>query len=109
VTTQLQLINIIIIIIIIIIKWKLLCENIVKEIKQYQKKCLQHAQRMDTIEYQNKHYNIEQKDEGTLDDRRRDGGTNFILRIKKQETRLNFHENDDDDDTDDDNYNFLAD
>jgi len=52
------------------------------------------------IEYQNKHYmyNIDQKDEGTLDDRRRDGGTNFILRIKEQETRLNLQEHDDDDD-----------
>jgi len=32
-----------------------------------------------------------------LDDRRRDGGTNFILRIKEQETCLTFHEHDDDD------------
>jgi len=37
-----------------------------------------------------------------LDDRRRDGGTNFILRIKGQETRLNLQEHDDDDDDDDD-------
>jgi len=50
------------------------------------------------IKYQNKHYNIDQKDEGTLDDRRRDEGTNFILRIKEQETRLTPHEHDDDDD-----------
>ena len=41
---------------------------------------------------------IDQKDEGTLDDRRKDGGTNFILRIKEQETRLTLHEHDDDDD-----------
>ena len=40
-------------------------QNIVKEIKQYQKKWLQHVQRMDTNDYQNKHYNINQKDEGT--------------------------------------------
>jgi len=33
-----------------------------------------------------------------LDDRRRDGGTNFILRIKEQETRLTLYEHDDDDD-----------
>jgi len=39
-------------------------QNIVKEIKQYQKKWLQHVQRMDT-DYQNKHYNINQKNEGT--------------------------------------------
>ena len=48
-------------------------------------------------DYQNKHYNINQKDEGTLDDRGRDGGTNFILRIKEQETRLTLQEHDDDD------------
>ena len=46
-------------------------------------------------DYQNKHYNIRQKDEGTQDDRGRDGGTNFILRIKEQETRLTFQEHDD--------------
>ena len=51
-------------------------------------------------DYQNKHYNINQKDEGTLDDRGRDGGTNFILRIKEQETRLTLQEHDDDDDDD---------
>jgi hypothetical protein len=39
-----------------------------------------------------------QKDEGTEDDRQRDGGTNFILRIKGQETRIIFHEHDADDD-----------
>ena len=58
------------------------------------------------IEYQNKHYNIDQKDEGTEDDRRRDGGTNFILRIKKQETHLTLQELDDDDDDDDDKSKF---
>ena len=47
-------------------------------------------------DYQNKHYNISQKDEGTLDDRGVDGGTNFILRIKEQETRLTLQEHDDD-------------
>ena len=47
-------------------------------------------------EYQNKHYNINQKDEGTQDDRGRDGGTNFILRIKEQETCLTLQEHDDD-------------
>ena len=49
-------------------------------------------------DYQNNHYNINQKDEGTLDDRGKDGGTNFILRIKEQETRLTLQEHDDDDD-----------
>jgi hypothetical protein len=32
--------------------------------------------------YLNKHYNINQKDEDTYEDRERDGGTNFILRIQ---------------------------
>ena len=53
-------------------------------------------------DYQNKHYNINQKDEEIQDDRGRDGGTNFISRIKEQETRLNLQEHDDDDDDDDD-------
>jgi hypothetical protein len=35
-----------------------------------------------------------------LDDRRRDGGTNSTLRIKKQGTHLNLNEHDDDDDDD---------
>jgi hypothetical protein len=47
------------------------------------------------IEYQNKRYIIKQKDEGT-EDRGRDGGTNFILRIKEQETHLILHKHDDD-------------
>ena len=54
-------------------------------------------------DYQNKHYNINQKDEETLDDRGRDGGTNFILRIKEEETCLTLQEHDDDDDDDDKN------
>ena len=53
-------------------------------------------------EHQNKRYNINQKDERTQDDRGRDGGNNFILRIKEQETRLILHEHDDDDDDDND-------
>ena len=44
---------------------------------------------------------MNQKDERTKDDRGRDGGTNFILRIKEQETCLNLQEHDDDDDDDD--------
>ena len=40
-------------------------QNIVKGIKQYQEKWLQHVQRMDTNRIPNKHYNINQKDEGT--------------------------------------------
>jgi hypothetical protein len=33
---------------------------------------------------------------------KKNGGTNFILRIKEQETRLIFHEHDDDDNDDND-------
>jgi len=57
--------------------------------------------------YQNKEYNINQKDEGKQDDRGRDRGTNFILRIKEQETRLTLQEHDDDDDDDDDDIFFI--
>ena len=77
-------------------------QNIVKEIKQYHEKWLQHVQRMDTNRIPNKRYNINQKDEGTEDDRGRDGGTNFILRIKEQEKHLILNEHDDDDNDDDD-------
>jgi hypothetical protein len=41
------------------------------------------------IDYQNKHYNIDRKDEGTRDDQGRGGGTNFILRIKEQDNTPN--------------------
>ena len=40
-------------------------QNIVKEIKQYQKKWLQMYRGWTQTDYQNKHYNINQKDEGT--------------------------------------------
>jgi len=50
-----------------------------------------------TFQYikQSKHYNINPKDEGTWNDRGRDGGTKIILRIKEQETRLTLYEDDD--------------
>jgi len=51
-------------------------------------------------EYQDKHYNINQKDEGTQDDRGRNRGTNLILKINEQETRLTIHQHNDDDDDD---------
>jgi hypothetical protein len=44
------------------IREKYWARNIVKEIKQHQEKWLQHV---GGIEYENKHYNINQKDEGT--------------------------------------------
>ena len=77
-------------------------QNIVKEIKQYQEKWLQHVQRTDTNRIPKQALHYKQKDEGTQDDRGRDGGANFILRIKEQETCLILHEHHDDDDDDDD-------
>ena len=47
------------------IRKKMGAQNIVKEIKEYQEKWLRHIQRMDTNRIPNKHYNINQKDEGT--------------------------------------------
>ena len=80
------------------IREKTEAQNIVKEIKAYQKNGYNTYRGWSQIEYQNEHYNIDQKDEGTQDDGRRDGGTNFPFRIKEQETRLTLHEHDDDDD-----------
>ena len=74
----------------------------VKEIKQYQEKWLQHVQRMDRNRIPKQALQCQPKDEGTQDDRGRDGGSNFILRIKEQETRITLHEYDDYDDDDDD-------
>ena len=48
--------------------------------------------------YKYEYYIMNQKDEETQDDRARDGGTNFILRIKEQETCLTLQEHHDDDD-----------
>ena len=80
------------------IRQKTGAQNTVKEIKQYQKSGYNMYRGWTQTDYQNKHYNINQNDEGTWDDRGRDGGTNFILRIKEQETRLTLQEHDDDDD-----------
>ena len=41
---------------------------------------------------------FDRKEEGTWDGRRRDGGTNYTLRIKEQKKRLILIEHDDDDD-----------
>jgi hypothetical protein len=73
-------------------------QNIVKEIKHYEEKWLQHAQRMDTNRIPNQALQYKPKDEGIEDDRGRGGGTNFILGIKEQETRPILHGHDDDDD-----------
>ena len=67
-------------------------QNIVKEIKCTRKSGYNTYRGWTQTEHQNKHSNIDQKD-----DRGRDGGTNFILRIKEQETCLTPHEHEDDD------------
>jgi len=46
---------------------------------------------------QDRHRNTDQKEDGTWDDRRRDGGTNSTLRTKEKGTRLTLPEHDDDD------------
>ena len=70
-----------------------------KEIKQYQEKWLKYVHRMDTNRLPKQA--LQYKPIGRRkDDRGRDGGTNFILRIKEQETRLTLQEHDDDDDDD---------
>jgi len=53
---------------------------------------------MDTKRLPKQALQYKPNDERTLDDKGRDGGTNFILRIKEQETRLTLQEHDDDDD-----------
>ena len=73
-------------------------QNIVKEIKQYQKKWLQHVQRMDTNRIPKQSLQYQPKGRRNIGVRGRDGGTNFILRIQEEETRLTLHEHDDDDD-----------
>ena len=50
------------------------------------------------IDCQDRQRNTDQKEDGTLDDRRRDGGTNSTLRTKEQVTHLTLNEHDDDDD-----------
>ena len=69
------------------IRQKTGAENIVKEIKQYQEKWLQHVQRMDTNRIPNKHYNINQKEKEhrTTEEETED----FILRIKEQDNMPN--------------------
>jgi hypothetical protein len=49
------------------------------------------------IDCLDRHWNTDQKEDGTLDDRRRDGGTNSTLRTKEQGTHLTLNEHDDDD------------
>ena len=59
---------------------------------------LQHVQRMDTNRLPKQSLEYQPKGRRNIGrPRRRDGGTNFILKTKEQETRLTLHEHDDDD------------
>ena len=70
------------------IRQKTGAQNIVKEIKEYQEKWLLHVQRMDTNRLPKQALQYKTKGRETQEDRGRDGRTNFILRIKEQETCL---------------------
>jgi len=48
------------------------------------------------------------EEDGTLDDRRRDGGTNSTLRTKEQGMHLTPNKHDDDDDDDDDDGRIIS-
>ena len=72
-------------------------QNLVKEIKQYQKKWLQHVQRMDTNRLPKQALQYKPKGRKKVGRPRKRWRANFILRIKEQETRLTLHEHNDDD------------
>ena len=73
-------------------------ENIIKEKKTVPEKVA--TTRTEDGHKQNTKQELQYKpkDEGTQDDRGRDGGNNFILRIKEQEICLTLQEHGDDDD-----------
>ena len=89
------------------IREKTRAHNIVKEIKQYRKKWLQHVQRMDRNRLPRQALKYRPEEDGTLDDRRKDGGTNSTLRTKEEGTHLTLNEHDDDDDIYIYIYNFI--
>ena len=76
-------------------------QNTVKEIKQYQKKWLQHVQRMGTNILPKQALKYKPKGRRNMGRPRKRWRANFILRIKEQETRLTLQKHDDDDDDDD--------
>jgi len=82
------------------IRGKMGAQNIIKEIKQYQEKWLQRVQRMDTNRIPKQALQYKPKGRKNIGRPRRDGGTNFVLRNKEQETLLTLREHDDDDDDD---------
>ena len=87
------------------IRQKTGAQNIVKEIKQYQKKWLKHVTRMDTNRLPKQALQYKPKGRRNIGRPRKRWRTNFILRIKEQETRLTLQKHDDDDD--DENISFI--
>ena len=71
------------------IRRKTRAQSIVKEIKQYQKKWLQHVQRMDTNRLPKQALQYRPKGRRNTGRPRRGGGTKFILRIKEQDNTPN--------------------
>jgi len=67
-------------------------QNIVKEINHYQKKWLQHVQRMDRNRMTRQALRYGPEGRRNVGRRRRDGGNNSTLRNKEQEKRLTLHE-----------------
>ena len=86
------------------IRQKTGAQNIVKEIKQYQEKWLQHVQRMDTNRLPKQALQCKPKGRKNIGRPRKRWRDQLILRIKEQETCLNLQEHDDDDDDDDYHY-----
>jgi hypothetical protein len=70
------------------IRQKTGAQNIVKEIKLYQKKLLQHVQRMDTNRLPKRALQYKPKGRRNIGRPRKRWRDNFVLRIKEQETRL---------------------
>ena len=72
-------------------------QNVVREIKQYQEKWLQHVQGMDKNRIPKQALQYKPKGRRNIGRPRKRWGANFILRIKEQETQRILHEHDDDD------------
>ena len=80
------------------IRGKTRAQNIVKEIRQYQKKWLQHVQRMDRNRIPKEALRYRTKGRRNIGRPKKRWRDQLNLGIKEQETRLTLHEHDDDDD-----------
>jgi len=89
------------------IRGKTGAQNIVKEIKQYQKKWLQHVQRMDTNRIPKQALQYRPKGRRNIGRPKKRWTSIGGSRNREQETRLTLHEHDDDDDDDDEVYLYL--